>query len=217
MNKIFFCIVLMLLWQVEAFSLPIRNKVLAEADRLLNQANISYVYGGSRVGAAVYCDACTQCLDRHKPEAKERLHRCPVCTKCSLDCSHFISLVYKGAGLKAPYLTTKQMVRKSAFELEKDFFWVDLGRKPRRILPGDILVYPGHVVMVEEVTRQGIGKVIHSTSGKEVQGPGQGIQRQSLVKFDSYKGPLLRILRHKLLLQELNKVKASQSKLRTSL
>lgn len=208
---LFFCI------SLESFSMPIRDRVLQEADRLLEHGNISYVYGGRMVGHEGHCDSCTQCLDTKKPGPKERLSMCPICQFCSLDCSHFIALVYQRAGLKAPYLTTKQMLRKSTLELKKDYHWVDLGRDARRVLPGDILVYPGHVVMVESLSRQGVGQIIHSTSGKELKGAGQGIQRQSQVSFSEFKGSLLRILRHKVLLKEWHDVKAVKSKPRTEL
>ena len=199
---------LSLLWCFDAFggrSLPLRQKVLDEADRILNLANVSYVYGGRKLGAAAACDQCTSCLGEKKPSKENRLLSCPVCRECSLDCSNFVRLVFNRAGMKTPYLTTLQMREIGRKRLLKQYGWVDLGSKASRALPGDLLVYPGHVVIVERLLKPGVGDVVHATSGSEVRGPGHGIQRQTLIHFDRYKGPLQKVLRHKDLLSELRK------------
>lgn len=184
---------------------PLRTSVLREANRILSYSNVSYVYGGSKLSSHDACDNCTACLTVNTPYKDKRFEVCPVCKSCSLDCSHFITLVFKRAGLKTSYLTTLQMRALADSELRKSYGWISLGARETRALPGDLLVYPGHVVMVEKVTRAGFGDIIHATSGKEVRGPGQGIQRQRSVNFKRYRGPLQRVLRHKELQKELRK------------
>jgi len=182
---------------VSLADLPLRQKVIDTADQWLESYAISYAWGGSQIGDLELCQQCNECIEQKKPEPKKQLAACQICQKCSLDCSHFISLVYRDVGLSAPYLTTTLMRTAKDDELEKRFSWISLGRRIERILPGDLLVYVGHVVMVTGLQAPGLGDVIHVTAGLQVRGPGQGIQRERSVLFDSFRGPLQRILRHK--------------------
>ncbi len=117
-----------------------------------------------------------------------------------LDCSHFIHTVYQKAGLSFPYLTSRDMEHLSSRQLYKKFALIDLGTATDQVVPGDFLVYSGHVVLVENVNKNNLGDIIHATSGKEIRGPGQGIQRARQVAFSNFRGSLLKILRHKDLL-----------------
>ncbi|SME97344.1 NlpC/P60 family protein [Pseudobacteriovorax antillogorgiicola] len=218
-SSVFLVVAFMLLPQngLSGTKLPLRQSVLEEADRILNLANVSYVYGGKQLGHSSHCDACTSCLSEKVPQKNRRLEVCPVCRSCSLDCSHFVSLVFTQAGLRAPYLTTSQMRDLPTDTLRRRYGWVNLGNRASRALPGDLLVYPGHVVIVEKVIKPGTGHVVHATSGKEVRGPGQGIQRQTLVTFKTYKGPLQKVLRHESLLKELRRTLSPKYGVRSKL
>src|SRR5690606_24414075 len=90
-----------------------RAAVLKAAQELLESGEVSYVYGGSRIGEEGQCTACNTCLETKAPKPKRRLSECPECAACSLDCSHFTNLVYRHAGLNGPYLTTKAMISTS--------------------------------------------------------------------------------------------------------
>ncbi|MFW7380970.1 MAG: hypothetical protein ACOH5I_19295 [Oligoflexus sp.] len=187
---------------VDLSSLPKRQKLLETAEQWLETYAISYAWGGSQLGEQEHCEQCNQCIAEQSPAPKQQIKDCPVCQKCSLDCSHFISLVYRDIGLAAPYLTTNMMRSSQSDVLEQRFFWISLDRRIERVLPGDLLVYDGHVVLVTAIQAPGRGDVIHVTSGKQVRGPGQGIQRERSVWFDGFRGPVKRILRHKELHRE---------------
>jgi hypothetical protein len=79
----------------------------------------------------------------------------------------------------------------------------DIGARVQRALPGDLLVYEGHVVLLERRLPQGRGDIIHVTSGRDLKGPGLGLQRERNVPLSGFRGPLQRILRHKDLVEEL--------------
>ena len=173
---------------------------------------ITYVYGGTQVYSAAACTACVQCLGISPRQAattpaphngnrgNNKIARCPICAKCSLDCSHFIHHVFNQAGLRLPYLTTGQMLQLSPQRLQKVWHLVTMPHQLRLIRPLDLLVYKGHVVMVETVTRKGHGTIVHVTAGKDLRGPGVALQRERQVEFAHFRGPLRRILRHRSLI-----------------
>ena len=97
------------------------------------------------------------------------------------------------------------MTRLPAETLRNRYGWIDIGRSVNRVMPADLLVYNGHVVLVERVLASGTGQVIHSTSGGVIKRPGEGIQRQTMVNFEDFKGPLLKILRHQKVAKSLSK------------
>ncbi|MFY7927569.1 MAG: hypothetical protein ACOVS5_01750 [Oligoflexus sp.] len=196
--------------------LPRQQRVLDQARYVLEHWSISYVYGGSSWGDRNDCEQCNSCLAAKKPDKTLRLAVCPSCSSCSLDCSHFTYEVFKHAGLSARYLTTALMNRLDAPTLLRDYHLVDIGRRSQRALPGDLLVYDGHVVMLEKRHRDGRGDIIHVTSGRDLRGPGLGVQRERLAAIDSYRGPLLRILRHVELVQELRHVFLERKRLSPS-
>lgn len=181
---------------------PLRHRVLAEADRLLEEAQVSYVYGGSKLGDGQACDRCNSCLTAKSPRAALRLKECPACLDCSLDCSHFTELVYSKAGIPYPYLATAGMLALAAETLQQRYRLIDVGPDPRLARPGDLLVYDGHVVILERTQPANRrdstlrGDVIHATGGRDIRLPGQGIQRERYVEIGHMRGPLRRILRH---------------------
>ncbi|MCX6130452.1 MAG: hypothetical protein NTX25_15495 [Proteobacteria bacterium] len=206
MNILFFCFMIGF-WglpqSADAISLPVRQQVLAQARALLDNWSISYVLGGNRLGDLAACESCNQCLGRKHPEASQRLKLCPNCGSCSLDCSHFTYEVFKLAGMPSSYLTTSLMKDLDADRLMRSYHLIDVGQTSRRALPGDLLVFDGHVVMLEKKHADGTGDLIHVTSGRDLRGPGLGIQRERHVVMDSFRGPLLRVLRHVDLVREL--------------
>lgn len=175
--------------------------VLAVASRLLDEAEISYVYGGYQVGDGEACKSCNLCLTENKPVPAKRLKTCPACSSCSLDCSHFTELVYREAGLPYPYLDTALMLGLSSEKLRGSYGLLDLGRELGRAAPGDLLVYDGHVVLLEKrhqlVQGQATyrGDIVHATGGKDIKTPGEGIQRERFIDLANFRGPLRRILR----------------------
>lgn len=190
----------------------LRNKVLTTANQLLESSHVSYAYGGSKIGSVDDCTACNSCLQEKKPSPKRRLTACKVCQKCSIDCSHFTAEVFRQSGLKAPYLTTDMMRNLSSKTLQTNFNLMSLGQRLERAMPGDLIVYEGHVVMLlalkpsRSSTQPTLADIIHSTSGREVKGAGQGIQRARNVVLTDFKGPIKRILRHVSLSNELRKL-----------
>lgn len=197
------------LWAV---SLPKRDAVLGTARNMLENHSVSYVLGGQKLGETEHCEACNRCLAERQPDKTKRLALCPVCERCSLDCSNFTFQVYKKAGLGAKYLTTAMMNSLEPEVLLRDYYLVDIGDQIERALPGDLLVYDGHVVMLERKHKDGTGDVIHVTSGKDLKGPGLGIQRERRSSLGQFRGQLLRILRHLDLVHELRGAYVSQKK-----
>jgi cell wall-associated NlpC family hydrolase len=180
--------------------LPAKQAALLKvADDLLEQALVSYVYGGHRVGDGAACESCNNCLEANRPQPKERLKKCPVCRDCSLDCSHFVQMVLNQAGLPLPFIETALMRSLSAERLLKGYHLVDVSSQaPGGLQAGDLLVYKGHVVILERTHQDGTfkGDVIHATGGRDIKAPGQGIQRERFINLASFRGPLLRVLRH---------------------
>lgn len=175
----------------------LQRELRQAGDEMLETLDISYVYGGGKVGDLNTCNVCNTCLEQNQPAPKQRLKVCPTCSQCSLDCSHFTQMVYSRAGLAYPYLTTAQMLSLSAPELERKYGLIPVGYSSLEVIPGDMLVYNGHVIIVESLHPDRTADVIHATGGKDLKGPGQGIQRERFAKLDSFRGELLRVLRHK--------------------
>lgn len=181
----------------------VQGDLVRSARKLLDEASVSYVYGGGRLGTAADCQACNQCLEAERPASDRRLRECPECSRCSLDCSHFTQLVFARAGVHHPYLTSVDMAALPPDRLSRSFGFVALPADPAAAVPGDLLVYKGHVVMLERSHAGGKGDVIHATGGRDIKEPGQGIQRERWADLARFRGPLLRILRHRNLMASL--------------
>ncbi len=178
----------------------LRERVRSAGDDMLENLEVSYVYGGNKVGDVKTCEQCNQCLEEKQPAPKERFKICGVCGGCSLDCSHFVQLVFARAGLGFPYLTSTQMLDLNADTLERRYQLRPVKHDDRQsesdVMPGDLLVYRGHVVIVEAFHGNGQADIIHATGGRDIREPGQGIQRERFVMIERFRGPLLRVLRH---------------------
>jgi hypothetical protein len=178
----------------------LQDRVRSAGDDMLENLEVSYVYGGNKVGDVKTCEQCNQCLEAKQPAPKERFKICAVCGGCSLDCSHFVQLVFARAGLSFPYLTSTQMLDLNAETLERRYQLRPVNTAASRsdadVMPGDLLVYRGHVVIVEAFHGNGQADIIHATGGRDIREPGQGIQRERFVTIEHFRGPLLRVLRH---------------------
>ena len=105
--------------------------------------------------------------------------------------------MFKNAGLQTNYLTTAAMRSFSKKRLLNDFNWVDLGAKASRAMPGDLAVYPGHVVMIMKVdANNNSADIIHVTSGRDIKKPVKPY-RLSMVSISKISEALQRLLRHK--------------------
>lgn len=206
-------ILMAFIWPYSSFAGQLddyQRRIREAGDDMLENLAISYVYGGSKVGDVETCDECNSCLEKKRPAPKQRFSECPTCYNCSLDCSHFVQLVFSRAGLGFPYLTSTQMLDLSSEALTRKYSLVPVGVDLEKVLAGDMLVYRGHVIVVETVHEPGIADIIHATGGKDIKVPGQGIQRERYARLANFRGELLRIIRHKRL-QELSQGIGSQS------
>lgn len=97
-----------------------------------------------------------------------------------------------------PYLDTRTMIRSTERQLENEYSLEFVGREPTIAQPGDLLVYRGHVVLLEKNHGDGTGDIIHATGSRDINGSGQGIQRARFVNIGVFRGrgPLQKILRH---------------------
>lgn len=163
----------------------------------MNLYDISYVYGGRLPGGeAKNCLSCRNCLKKTQPPPGQRLTFCPVCLECSIDCSHFVSLIYQQSGLDAPYLTTRQMLSLPLATLYHRYHLLPVDGL-ERARSGDLLVCKGHVALLERRSGMNRGDIIHATGGQAIREPGQGIQRRTNVDLRRFCGALKKILRHK--------------------
>lgn len=179
-----------------------QDKIIEIAAKLLDQAQVSYVYGGSELGDGSACTACNTCLTTKMPKPSHRFAACPVCASCSLDCSHFTELVFRQAGVPYPYLDTRTMQSLQRGTLLSRYGLLDLGTDLLSAQVGDLLVYTGHVSLLEHlypmVRGEAVrGDIIHATGGKDIRRPGEGIQRERFADLAHFRGPLKRILRHR--------------------
>ncbi len=172
-----------------------RRDVVHSARHILDNYSITYIYGGGSLGSQDECEQCSQCLELKKPAKGRQMHACPSCSRCALDCSHFTHWVLKRAGLPSIYLPTQEMLTLSAKALRERYHLADLGTNVALSKPGDLLVYQGHVVMLEKRLSTIFGDIIHATSN-DLKDPGQGVQRRRKVNLLEFRGPLQRILRH---------------------
>ena len=177
-------------------SASVREKLLANAAQLLDEANISYAYGGNKFGYGQLCELCNACIRQFKPSSRQQLAKCPICRHCSLDCTHFIHTLFQRTGIEFPYLTSSLMADLSSDKLLKLYGFYDAGFDVDAARGGDILVYEGHAVILEKNRHQGRGDIIHVTSGRDIRLAGQAIQRERFADLGYFRGPLRRILRH---------------------
>ncbi len=157
---------------------------------------VPYVWAGGKIGTKSSCLECRACVDS-KPHLKveRRLKSCTACQQCGIDCSHFANRVLTDAGLPYPYIDTRGLTHFSREELRRKYNLVDMGRDTKRALPGDLLLFKHHVVMVLDSFGDGMGDILHVSRSTKRKGTGgiEVVRGQSLGKF---RGRLVKILRH---------------------
>ena len=173
-----------------------QEKIRVAGIDMLENLEVSYVFGGANLGDDKTCTGCNECLEKLQPAPKLRFKQCPICAQCSLDCSHFSQMVFERAGLTFPYITTSELLEMDPALLQKKYQLISLGTNVAQIIPGEMLVYRGHVVIVEAIHGMDSGDIIHATGGKDIRAPGQGIQRERFVRMSSFRGDLLKVVRH---------------------
>jgi cell wall-associated NlpC family hydrolase len=97
------------------------------------------------------------------------------------DCSHFVHEIYRRAGLRFGFQTTKNLKRAPEFELLPE----------SAAKPGDLMLFRGHVGIVDED-----GKIISATRNRRHRK--SSITRMSRSAFRPYRGarPVLRYRCH---------------------
>jgi hypothetical protein len=176
----------------------LRARLLTIADRYASLHEVPYVYGGGNISDLPTCQACQACVAVNKigPEGRARFRKCEACRSCGIDCSHLMHLIFTEAGLPFPYRNTVLLhSRLDSRRFTPDVPFINLGRRLSDALPGDLLLYPNHIVMLTAHTRGGRGDIVHATR-LETRALG-GILQERDVNLLRMRGPLLKILRHR--------------------
>lgn len=172
----------------------LESQILQEADKILNFTPTPYAKGGKSLETGK-CEQCSQCL-LEKKNTNNKLSCKKVCKSCGVDCSNFTRIVYNRAGLDYPYLSSSDMIHTSKRKLYLKFGLVDLGKRLDLARPGDILVYKGHVALLERIFPNNKGDIIHASNTRTFKRTGNGIHRRENVNLAKLRGPLIKILRH---------------------
>ena len=158
---------------------------------------VPYIWGGGNIGKKDACQACRKCVQQKGVSLKNRLTRCSACQSCGIDCSHFVNMVYNQVGLDFPYASTAELRRLRPEDIAAQYNLLDMGKDIRVVQPGDLLVYRNHVVMAIAPRANGRGDFIHATRfGGGLKQIG-GIRLERDRKLLSFRGKLMRILRHR--------------------
>lgn len=186
--------------QILAKKSILQRKVLSTAEFVLQKLGVSYQYGGNSVRSMQDCYDCLECTNRQKKPLVSR--ECTTCKYCSLDCSHFVQFIYQKSGLNFPYITSKGMLETSSLKLQKNYHLIHMGRFISQAQEADLLVFSGHVVLLESLNSNGKATIIHATRGQDIKGAGLGIQRVRNIHLNRYFGkPVRRVLRHEQLIK----------------
>jgi hypothetical protein len=170
-------------------------RLLTLARSYAQQEDVPYVWGGGKVGDPESCRACRACLLKKKRRAKlETRHRsCAACQQCGVDCSHFVNKVFREAGLDYRYASTSEFMRRGRSE------FVEVGRDAASARAGDLLFYSRHVVMLVAKREGQRGDFVHVSRSARNDRLG-GIELVEDHDLSSFRGRLLKILRHEALL-----------------
>lgn len=181
--------------------LELERQILIEAETLLKDSPTPYKKGGKTLKAKK-CEDCSECLLQKKPSKAKQLCG-KICQSCGVDCSNFTKFVYNQVGLDYPYLSSAEMIHISKRNLYIKYGLVDLGKNLDEARPGDLLVYKGHVAILERMLERKRGDIIHAASTRTYRKTGNGIHRRKNANLANLRGPLVKILRHyKLAYQE---------------
>jgi cell wall-associated NlpC family hydrolase len=173
--------------------------LLDTAMSYLVHSSVPYVWGGNSIGDSDTCTRCATCMIKNKKRGVRKRHlRCGDCSRCGLDCSHFVQKVFADAGLHYPFVTTATMMKPNLKRPDLipglRFISTDL----RDARPGDLLVLRRHVVILALRHEDGTADVIHvSRAVRNTLVPKVGgIEYRRRVNLKKFYGGLRRILRH---------------------
>lgn len=175
----------------------LQEKLLYLADYYGSLDFVPYIWGGGNIGKKQVCLDCRKCVQKKGVGLKSRLSRCTACQSCGIDCSHFVNTIYNQVGLDFPYASTAELRRLRPEDIAGQYNLLDMGKNLRVVQPGDLLVYRNHVVMALALRSEGRGDFIHATRfGGGLKQIG-GIKLERDRKMLSFRGKLMRILRHR--------------------
>ena len=176
----------------------VQDRLIRVADSYAKLKYVPYIWGGGQVGSRKNCMACRKCVRSKKIGLKNRLTACQPCQRCGIDCSHFVNMVYREAGLPYNYASTWELTHQTSEGLLDIYDLVDLGTDLLQARPGDLLVYEKHIVMLVQTNGAGYGDFVHATrfrGGDKMQlGGFRWDKNRNLKKL---RGKLIRVLRHK--------------------
>lgn len=175
-----------------------QDRLIRVADSYARLKYVPYIWGGGQVGSKKNCLACRKCVRSKKIALKNRLSACKPCQRCGIDCSHFVNMVYREAGLPYNYASTWELTHQSSEGLLDIYDLVDLGTNLFMSRPGDLLVYEKHMVMLVQTYRGGYGDFVHATRfrGGDKLNLG-GFRWDKNRNLKKLRGKLIRVLRHK--------------------
>lgn len=181
----------------------LRQALLRAATAYASRLDVPYVWGGAKVGSPQDCQACRVCLEAKGGQNPEKRRGCEACSRCGVDCSHFVQRLFHDAGLAVAYLPTRKLKRLSAQKLA-DLGLIDMGKSLTIAEPGDLLVSSRHVVMLLSRPTGTVGDFIHVTRSIK-RGHVGGIEVVRAQDLNRHRGRILRILRHASLLKPIPK------------
>ena len=174
----------------------LRLELVSTAERYGARNYIPYVWGGRRIADTQTCLECRTCLAKEKVRTgKAKSRECTACKKCGVDCSHFVNLVFREAGLPYPYISTKKMRQLSRERLRRNLL-IDIGRNLGNAKAGDLLVHESHVMLLLRDPERGFGDYVHVNRPVK-KGRIGGVEIVRDADLSKHRGGrLIKILRH---------------------
>ena len=181
---------------------------LSDAMRhFLRKNYVPYIYGGKRIGSPAVCKACSACIVAKNLESRassSRTKHCPVCRACGIDCSNFVSKIFKEANFNYRFAATSTL-NKDTPDVLKSRYHLDLLDTNVNILRvGDLLLEKDHVMIVMNIdSYQKVIGIVHASRGETNVSLG-GISRMNNYSFERFDQRVLRVLRHEGLQQPVS-------------
>ncbi len=174
----------------------LRSELVSTAERFGARNYIPYVWGGKKIADTATCLECRTCIASAKVRTgKASAKSCSACKQCGVDCSHFVNLVFKEAGLPYPYISTQKMKVLSRARLRRNHL-LDLGRNLEIARAGDLLLHENHVMLLISDPLNGYGDYVHvNRPVKKGRIGGVEIVRDADLS-ERRGGRLIKILRH---------------------
>lgn len=200
---------------VSRMKVPLRDQLLALAERFGERTDVPYVWGGDAIGDPKTCLACRTCVEgKKKTKLKNRLKACAPCRACGIDCSHFAARFFRAAGLDLPFASTAVLRKAKPAELRARFGLVDVGRNLADARPGDLLLHNRHLTILLRLHSDTRGDVLHSSRSNK-RGRMGGIEIARDKDLQRFRGRIVKILRRVELLEEDEAVNHYTSQLRS--